>query len=139
MYVTSLLITVTAGSSRIGFVRIHSDKRSDKYDGIPQIALSSGFAFFCRTALDQNSAKVTCRSAGYQRLVQYGLANTTGSLTNLQGTSVTNASCSGDEVNLKSCVLTLTLGDERCEDDELQYIECDSPAEEVPSLGKEKP
>ena len=37
-------------------------------------------------------------------------------------------------MNLKSCALTFG----QCEDNQLQYIECDSPAEEVPSLGEEK-
>lgn len=39
-------------------------------------------------------------------------------------------------MNLKSCALT--FDEDQCEDNQLQYIECDSPAEEVPSLGEEK-
>lgn len=133
---TPPFVTITAGSDKIGFIRILSNRRSNKYDGLPQIALSNGFAFFCPTALDQTSAEVTCRSAGYQRMVQYDSVNVTGPEVHL-GVLITRANCSGDELNLKSCALT--LGEEQCEDNALQYIECDSPAEEVPSLGEAKP
>ena len=69
-------------------------------------------------------------------MVQYDRVNVTGPAVNL-GQLITRANCSGDELNLKSCALT--LGEAQCEDNALQYIECESPTEEVPSLGEEKP
>ena len=66
-------------------------------------------------------------------MVQYDRVNVTGPVVNL-GQLITRANCSGDELNLKSCALT--LGEAQCEDNALQYIECESPTEEVPSLGE---
>ena len=135
LYLVPSFLWIAAGSSKIGFVRIHSNRRSSRYDGLPQIALSGGFAFFCYGSLDQSSAEVTCRSAGYQRAVQYQRVNVTGDAVDL-GNLITRANCSGDEVNLKSC--SLTIGQGQCKDNALQYIECEEAAETVPSLGEEK-
>ena len=52
------------------------------------------------------------------------------------GNLITRANCSGDEVNLKSC--SLTIGQGQCKDNALQHIECEEAAETVPSLGEEK-